>query len=669
MPEQTTDPKIDILGRYSLSKRGQAAKRPVDLQGNPSIEATANPPGDRITEIMRLIEQAQSLGNWDCALQHWRTLAELLPASDIGAVGAATALRVLGRRAESDAILAQAAQRFPQSEGVAASLALNAQDSGDWIEALDRWNNVRAQFPKNAYAHAASAAILLALGRADEGDALLANASVIFPDDASISFNFLIAAVARGDLAAVIPRWIKLESHFDRHPTLRSEALSALIGDRPDKDPIAQAMEAAEKRNDWSEAIRLGRRLPAHEPPSLSVLLGLSRALCRSGQLDEAEVVLSTVYRFFPGDLQAAVAWAIMAHSRRDSVEAERRWTSILERFDDVDAIIERAALAFRESRRFDESDRLFRRAIERWPDRMALRLNYAFNAEANDNWPEAARRWDAAHRLWPHDEGIRNARGTAMWHANLASVTVEGSTSGSNMAPLESRRPEPMPEIADDLRALALSFEGLGDDCEFGVVQRRSGAEPIGLFRFAGAGGVGNVTYLLENGLKTLGDPEFTRLAELGNGEYAIQDTRGYYLMHTFVRVGAVKADVFLQQQLRRIEFLKRKLIEDLTAGEKIFVYKSTFAQLTKEEAVNLHEALLRYGPNVLLGVSLEGDGRRAGAIEQLREGLMLGYLDKMIHSDRAQGLSLSVWHDLLREARAVARGLPHASTAAEPR
>jgi hypothetical protein len=35
-------------------------------------------------------------------------------------------------------------------------------------------------------------------------------------------------------------------------------------------------------------------------------------------------------------------------------------------------------------------------------------------------------------------------------------------------------------------VRDLTLGFENLGDNCEFGIVQRRCGAEPLGLFRFS---------------------------------------------------------------------------------------------------------------------------------------------------------------------------------------
>ena len=40
---------------------------------------------------------------------------------------------------------------------------------------------------------------------------------------------------------------------------------------------------------------------------------------------------------------------------------------------------------------------------------------------------------------------------------------------------------------IVPPLNEMLLEFESLGDNCEFGLVQRHFGAEPISLLRFAG--------------------------------------------------------------------------------------------------------------------------------------------------------------------------------------
>ena len=206
-----------------------------------------------------------------------------------------------------------------------------------------------------------------------------------------------------------------------------------------------------------------------------------------------------------------------------------------------------------------------------------------------------------------------------------------------------------------NDLRSLVLGFEALGDDCEFGLFQRRSGAEPIGLFRFATVGSPRNLIDLLDSSFEGLGDAEFTYLDRLECGEYLIKDRRGYYWMHTFTRADTVDAEVFIRQQVRRINYLKQKLIEDLTVAEKIFVYKGTHKRLTDEDLFGLHRAMRRFGTNALLGIRLQDEDHPAGMIEVLADDLMVGYLDRMAHAEAAKGFSPDVWLTLLRQARAI--------------
>jgi len=57
-------------------------------------------------------------------------------------------------------------------------------------------------------------------------------------------------------------------------------------------------------------------------------------------------------------------------------------------------------------------------------------------------------------------------------------------------------------PIVGLSAQELMYRFESLGDNCEFGLVQRRCGAEPLGLFRFASIG-TEQVARALEAGLE----------------------------------------------------------------------------------------------------------------------------------------------------------------------
>src|SRR5690348_3255112 len=52
---------------------------------------------------------------------------------------------------------------------------------------------------------------------------------------------------------------------------------------------------------------------------------------------------------------------------------------------------------------------------------------------------------------------------------------------------PGRQNKMRPIYSLSLPLNRLMLAFESLGDNCEFGLVQRQAGAEPLGLLRFTG--------------------------------------------------------------------------------------------------------------------------------------------------------------------------------------
>lgn len=88
----------------------------------------------------------------------------------------------------------------------------------------------------------------------------------------------------------------------------------------------------------------------------------------------------------------------------------------------------------------------------------------------------------------------------------------------------------------------LVLQFESLGDNCELGLVQRRMGAEPLGLLRFAGAP-LRNLLRAMRNRFALIDDPAHVRL-QVENGEYMVRLTKYDLIYHAHARVGDVEPD-----------------------------------------------------------------------------------------------------------------------------
>jgi hypothetical protein len=82
--------------------------------------------------------------------------------------------------------------------------------------------------------------------------------------------------------------------------------------------------------------------------------------------------------------------------------------------------------------------------------------------------------------------------------------------------------------------------------------------------------------------------------------------------------------------QACRRLQFLAKKLIDDLTEAEKIFVYKCTLRTLTTAEVNAIHAAVRGFGVGTLLNVTKADASHDAGVVEQIKDGLLVGYIDR---------------------------------------
>ena len=118
-------------------------------------------------------------------------------------------------------------------------------------------------------------------------------------------------------------------------------------------------------------------------------------------------------------------------------------------------------------------------------------------------------------------------------------------------------------------MRDLMMRFESLGESCEFGLVQRRCEAEPLGLFRFASAP-LPKLLAALGADFAGFGNPDALDVELSGNGrEYMVSDRRFGLLYHAWVRAGEMTPEEVRQREIRRLPLLVRKLREELSTAE----------------------------------------------------------------------------------------------------
>ncbi|OIQ65615.1 hypothetical protein GALL_528260 [mine drainage metagenome] len=153
----------------------------------------------------------------------------------------------------------------------------------------------------------------------------------------------------------------------------------------------------------------------------------------------------------------------------------------------------------------------------------------------------------------------------------------------------------------------LVLKFESLGDNCELGLVQRRVGVEPLGMFRFAGE----PLRHLIRAMHARFGGmvvPDHVQVRP-ENGEDMVKLTKYDFVYHADVKVGQADPDVLQKQQVRTVGFLTRKLIDDLENPTKIMVFRQN-EPLSANDLVDLRIALAGYGPATLLWVQAARPG-----------------------------------------------------------
>ncbi|WP_158933161.1 DUF563 domain-containing protein [Acidisphaera sp. S103] len=214
-------------------------------------------------------------------------------------------------------------------------------------------------------------------------------------------------------------------------------------------------------------------------------------------------------------------------------------------------------------------------------------------------------------------------------------------------------------PRIADHqatakpLSELMLAFESLGDNCEFGLVQRHAGVEPLGLFRFAGMS-LGKLVAALQRKLDGLGTADTVKVylsGTPGHREFMVHETSLDTRYHTFVHEGELDAEELRGREARRLTFLRRKLLEDLAVGEKIWVWRE-LGMTDPTRLQPLMDVLRALGPNILLWVVAADEEHKPGTVERLDRDLLKGYVERLAPYENATDIRPISWLEVCENA-----------------
>lgn len=189
-----------------------------------------------------------------------------------------------------------------------------------------------------------------------------------------------------------------------------------------------------------------------------------------------------------------------------------------------------------------------------------------------------------------------------------------------------------PVYDEASDPQVLFRGFLSLGPTCDFAFAQSHFDAEPIDLLRWASTD-LERVISGLRNRFAGLGDPADVTLALNPEGtEYRLIDSR-YASFHTMVFEGlsADQQDELRLRDCRRLAFLRRKLLHDLGAGQRIAVFKFHSPDTPIAAAHDLLAALRSIGPSALLILAPATGASTPGGVTAHGDGLFVGNFDPL--------------------------------------
>jgi hypothetical protein len=200
---------------------------------------------------------------------------------------------------------------------------------------------------------------------------------------------------------------------------------------------------------------------------------------------------------------------------------------------------------------------------------------------------------------------------------------------------------------------AVLQRFESLGDNCEFGFVQRANGYEAGGLLRWS-ISPLDKLIHCLDTNFQ---DFYFFENLEPSAPDMVCDIATGL-IFHTAMRsvegrflLGEERRREIYTEERKKMYYMLDKLIHRLRQPGTIFVYKRNNG-VSEDEALRLHTSLNGFAEHTLLLVRSTEELEKRGTVEWSSYGFLVGYIDRFAPYSNADQISIKVWNDILTKA-----------------
>ena len=476
-----------------------------------------------------------------------------------------------------------------------------SSESADAGQSAEAWLRLARELPSDPAICQEIAGRLRDLGREIEADAVLRDAVQLSPEAIDLAVAYARSAGARGDYEEEAVRWAQARSRF---------------------------------------------------PHEIHGYMGGSRALRRLRRQTEAETILLEGLDRFGYDRRLLIDLAVSVTSRADWPAAKRWWSEVERRgWLDGAGYAGLGTSLLRLGELAEAQTKLFG-GLAKYPESPDLAVGMADLHTAREDWGSAVEIWEKLNSRFPADDRYANGLGVARWRLGVYKTEAGGEAPAAHYP-----RPVDVGMVDDiSVRELLESFESLGQDCEFGLVQRRFGAEPLGLLRWTTT-----KPDTLIAGLRTrfanLGEVENTVL-DLGKPEIMVNDLALKIRFHTFIQQGtSIDLEKFRGKQARHLRYLRDAFLERLELADRVYVYKYV-GDFDQRKADTIFEELRRLGNVSIVFVTRARDGEPAGSVRCLHEGFYVGHLSRYgLDAGPAWNIAFDEWTSICREVLRAAK------------